>query len=153
MKLNNLRITTSFYTISLFVKGEVGMALGNFTKFFALSAGVLLISGCASIFGDNTRVVKVDSNPQGAEVYIDNVEYGKTPATIKLPSYIYGGKIITLKKEGYADRSEIIDTQFQKVGILNIFFWPGFLIDGATGSSVKIDPLHLNINSTLKPSK
>lgn len=36
------------------------------------SALITLLSGCATIAGDNTRSVKVDSYPAGARIYVDN---------------------------------------------------------------------------------
>lgn len=104
-----------------------------------------VLSGCASMFGDNTRDVKVDSSPQGAAIWIDNHQYGVTPAVVTLSSYIYSGKIVTLKLQGYSDQSKTINSQFQPVGLFNILFWPGFLIDAATGNSVKVSPSDLNM--------
>lgn len=121
-------------------------------KFIQTLAVVIFISsliGCASIFGDNTRQVAIKSNPAGANVYIDGVRYGTTPTIISLPTYIYGGKVITLKKDGYIEQSALVNSKFQLVGLWNILFWPGFLIDAATGDTVKIDPENLNIKVDL----
>ena len=74
----------------------------SFTRFVQLiifSAVCLTLSGCASIAGNNTRAVNVQSKPAGATIYIDNEPYGTTPAIVTLPSYIYGGKSATLKKK------------------------------------------------------
>lgn len=117
-------------------------------KFKQTLAVVMLIgsvTGCASIFGDNTRQVAIKSNPAGAGVYIDGVRYGTTPTIVTLPNYIYGGKVITLKRDGYPDQSTMINSKFQLVGLWNILFWPGFLIDAATGNIIKIAPEDLNV--------
>lgn len=121
----------------------------NYKAFLFLAASVTL-SGCASMFGDNTRSVSVNSTPQGASIFVDNVEYGKTPATITLPNYIYSGRVVTLKKEGFVTQSTSVNTKFQPVGIWNILNGFGFLIDAATGDIVKIDPTNLNLNLTLQ---
>jgi hypothetical protein len=114
-------------------------------------AGALLsLSGCASLIGDNTRTVCVHSQPQGAGVFVEGHRQGTTPATITLPSYVYGGKVVTLKKEGYHEQTMLVNTKFQPCGLWNILFWPGFLIDGATGSTVKIDPTNLNLSTELQ---
>lgn len=122
-------------------------------KLLKLSAIVFLfavITGCASIAGDNSRRVSVNSHPQGAAIYVDNQRYGTTPAIITLPSYIYGGKSVTLKKPGYQDNTMIVNSKFQPVAILDIFAPITFLIDGATGNLVKIDPANTNLHAQLQ---
>lgn len=110
----------------------------------------LILSGCASIAGHNTRAVKVDSHPTGAAIYVDNQQYGITPAVITLPSYIYGGKSVTVRKKGYADQTAMVNSQFQPIALLDIFFWPTFFIDAATGSLVRINPANMNLNYNLQ---
>lgn len=108
-----------------------------------------LMVGCASIAGDNTRMVKVDSQPSGADIIVDNQTFGVTPSVITLPSHIYGGKTVTLRKEGYKDQTMVVNSKFQPIAILDILFWPSILVDGATGNLVKIDPANLNLNAKL----
>lgn len=115
--------------------------------FYAL---FLTITGCASLFGDNTRAVKVDSYPAGAAIYVDNLQYGVTPAVITLPNYIYGGKSVTLRKKGYQDQTIMVNSKFQPIALLDIFLWPTFIIDAVTGDIVKIDPANLNLNYKLQ---
>lgn len=107
------------------------------------------LASCASIAGDNTRNVAVSSKPAGARIYVDNQQYGVTPAVVTLPSYIYGGKNLTLKKQGYRDESMMVNTKFQPIAILDILLWPTFIVDAMTGDLVKIDPANRNLNATL----
>lgn len=123
------------------------MKLKNLSLFCALS---FALSSCASIGGDNTRSVTVKSQPEGARIYVDNQQYGVTPATITLPSYIYGGKTITLKKPGYEDQTMIVNSKLQPIALLDILFLPALLIDAATGNVVKIDPANLNLDYNLQ---
>ena len=111
--------------------------------------GCFLISGCASMFGDNTRDVKVDSNPKGADIFIDGTRRGTTPAVVTLPSYIYGGKEIVLKKKDYSDQTITVNSKFQPVTIWNLFNGFGFIVDAATGDVLKIDPRDLNVSADL----
>lgn len=115
--------------------------------FAALAA--IGLTGCASIAGDNTRSVQVNSMPAGATVLVDNQEYGTTPTVVTLPSYIYGGKTVVIRKKGYNDQAMPVNTAFQPIALLDILFWPSFIIDGATGSLVKIDPANRNLNAHL----
>lgn len=119
-------------------------------KTLAVAVSFLIIGGCASIAGNNTRAVKVHSYPSGATIYVDNQQYGVTPAVITLPEYIYGGKSVTVRKRGYQDQTMMVNSKFQPISLVNILFWPGFLIDAATGNLVKIDPANLNLNYKLQ---
>ncbi|MCE2706081.1 MAG: PEGA domain-containing protein [Proteobacteria bacterium] len=118
-----------------------------------ISATVLTVSGCASMFGDNTRTVNINSNPSGADVYINGVNRGSTPMALNLPTYFYGGASITLKKSGYKDTGIFIDAKFQPVGLWNILTFPiGFGVDAATGDLLKVDPAALNTVVNLSKS-
>jgi hypothetical protein len=113
----------------------------------ALSCSIILtLTGCASIAGNNSRAVTVNAVPSGAGIYVDNQQYGIAPATITLPNYIYGGKSVTVKKAGYHDQTLMVNTQFQPIALLDIFLWPTFIIDAATGNLVKIDPATANLH-------
>ncbi|MCE5295297.1 MAG: PEGA domain-containing protein [Chlamydiales bacterium] len=111
----------------------------------------LLATGCATIAGDNTRDVRVETRPAGATIYVDNQRYGVTPAVVTLPSYIYGGKLITVKKDGYQEQSMMVNSQFQPVALLDIFFWPTFIIDGVTGNIVKMNTANRSFITDLVP--
>lgn len=128
---------------SIFVK--------SLKTFIPLTIIILSISSCSTMFGDNTRQITVKSQPAGAIVYMNNYNLGTTPTTITLPNYIYDNQIITVSKPGYASQSVVINNKFQMVGLFNILnLGIGFLIDGATGNFVKIDPNNLNINQNLQ---
>lgn len=122
----------------------------NVIKSILICAVFLTLTGCASIAGNNTRMVNIASEPAGAAIYVDNQRYGVTPAVITLPTYIYGGKSILLKKDGYHDHSMMVNTSFQPIALLDIFLWPTFIIDAATGNIVKIDPANLNLHAPLQ---
>jgi len=116
----------------------------------AISLGIV---SCASIAGDNTRAVKVDSHPAGAAIIVDNQQYGVTPAVITLPTYIYSGKSVTLRKPGYQEHTMMVNSKFQPIALLDILLWPTFIIDAATGNLVKIDPANLNLSANLQRAK
>src|SRR5258705_5749395 len=65
-------------------------------------AGVLVVAAMGHAFAGPTRKVKVESEPEGAAVYIDDVDNGKacesTPCTIDAP---LGTPLIILRKEGF----------------------------------------------------
>lgn len=119
--------------------------------------GVLIaigLAGCSTMFGDNARQVRVNSEPEGAQVYFNGNSYGTTPTIITLPNYIYGPNTLTVKKDGFYDQSTNINTNFQMVGLWNILNFPiGFAIDAADGNILKLDPNQQNMNLVLKTKK
>lgn len=114
----------------------------------ALLSAAFILNGCASVIGDNNKSVQVNSQPQGAKVFANNMPVGTTPTTISVPS-TWSPTVLTLKKKGYADQNTVINTAFQPVGVLNIFFWPGFVIDAATGNMMKVAPESRTIYASL----
>lgn len=65
---------------------------------FALIALLTSASSCAYIFNDKEVDVSINSNPPGADVYIEGRNYGKTPVTIHIEPKSY---VATVTKEGY----------------------------------------------------
>ncbi len=124
----------------------------NLFQFTAIFGIALTLTGCATIFGDNTRNISVQSTPGTAQMRVEGETRGATPAVITLPTYIYGGKRIQLIKHGYQEQTLFINTKFQPCTLWNLLFWPGFLIDAATGNLVKIDPSQLNSHVNLTPT-
>lgn len=63
-----------------------------------LFAAIVVAGGCATIFSGSTDVVAVDSNPQGATVYLDGLVIGKTPCQAVV-SRSWGAGLFVLKYE------------------------------------------------------
>ena len=109
-----------------------------------------LVSSCATLYGQNNREVTVHSEPPGAKLYMNGVEYGKTPASIILPSVGYNSQKLTLKKPGYQDKDVFVETEFQNVGYWNLIVFPAFLIDLGTGYMYKIKPGYYDFDVQLE---
>ena len=71
---------------------------------------------------------------------IDGLEMGRTPATFNLRRPGLSGKNVTLRLAGYEDRNFALQSSFNTVSLINILFWPGFIVDVATGSIMKYSP-------------
>lgn len=64
---------------------------------------LFLLSGCATVIKGRTQTVPVSSDPAGAEIIVNHVPMGITPAQLELRrKHDY---IITLQKDGYAPAS------------------------------------------------
>lgn len=65
------------------------------------------VVGCASLFKNKYANLSIDTDPQEADIYIDGNRMGKTPLPIKLTHK--KPLTVTLKKEGYEDKTYIIN--------------------------------------------
>ena len=65
--------------------------------------------GCATLFKAKSRTVSLDSDPQGAEIYINGNRMGRTPMPMNLSNL--KTVTVTFKKEGYEDKTYIINTK------------------------------------------
>ena len=108
------------------------------TVLCALLAMSLLTQGCCSIFTANPQTVSVNSEPPGAKVQIGPYR-GTTPYNVSIPrgkNYIvqasYNGDVQTLN----------LQKNIEPVYWVNILFWPGLIIDLATGKMFKYDQTH-----------
>lgn len=73
---------------------------------------VLMLSGCALLFTGGKAEMNVTSDPEGAEVWVNGVSYGKTPVKFKLKTnqkYTF-----EFKKEGYKPEIRVIEN---KIGV------------------------------------
>jgi len=107
----------------------------------AAVAGLLLftVAGCATLFAHKTTAVSMNSNPTGAEVWIDGNRAGTTPVTIDLDHK--SEHVVVFIKEGYEEVSCRLN---RKVGagwvVLDVLggLFP-IVIDAATGSWHSLD--------------
>lgn len=101
-------------------------------KKITLTAIILALSACGTVFSGSEQDVNFDSNIKGVSIYIDGLEACKTPCV-----YPVGRKsstsIITAKKKGYEDKQIVLRSGLNTVAILNLTFWPSWLTDLATG--------------------
>jgi hypothetical protein len=105
---------------------------------------VILLTSCALIFKGETQDVPINSNPQGAEVYIDGVFQGTTPLQVNLRSdQTY---VVTLRQAG----EERTVTLTNRVGTLWIVLdilggLVPLIIDAATGAWYELEPDQVNV--------
>lgn len=109
----------------------------------------LALGGCATLFSGSTQV-PVATNPPGAAVYVNGMIAGQTPTMIQLDPQRPANIQI------YLPGFQPVQMWRQK-GItgwfwVNILFWPGFLVDLATGKYHKYDDSGIAIGLVPEPS-
>lgn len=124
-------------------------------KIICFTSLMIVLNGCASMFGDNTRVVKIQSDQPNTQIYVNGVSRGVTGGSaqteVQLDSYLYGNSGIVLKKQGYNDTYLPINTTANWSTLWNILNGFGFIIDAATGDIIKISPESRNLYGNMTP--
>ncbi len=111
------------------------------------------ISGCASMFTGTTSIINVTSYPSGAECDIANHKV-ITPNNITLKKSV-DDLTVSCQKEGYIPNSEKVESLFNGVTVLNLFFGVGIvvglIVDFSTGAAWKYnDQINVNLNKKIE---
>jgi hypothetical protein len=87
-----------------------------------------------------TSVSCVVTDPRGEAQAITN-----NPGTVLITTRGHGDLRINCRKDGFTQTSTEGGSSFNSVALVNLLFWPGFLVDAATGS-FKSYPSHFVVN-------
>ena len=94
--------------------------------------------GSATIFKGTSQAITIDSNPEGAKVYVDGQLRGKTPLSISMNKSL-STHTFRVVKNGYAPVTRVLEKSYDPVAILNIF-WDLSTTDMLTGSAFEYSP-------------
>ena len=111
----------------------------------------LALSGCATLFSGTEQNVYISSEPAGAIIIIDGLERGTTPTTLRLDKPGIDDTEVTLRLPGYADRTFTLQSEFDMISLVNVLFWPGFLVDALSGAIKEYDPTTYTLE--MQPSR
>ena len=105
------------------------------------------LQNCATILSGSTQQVTINSNPKGAQVYVDGVKYGKTPVSIALKKPGLGDKYAELRLDGHESRVILLNKSLDGLTFLNIIIGGiiGLGVDMATGAINKYQPGSYNV--------
>ena len=94
-------------------------------------AFVLVLSGCATLFGGGPDTVTVTSRPPGAQIKVNGHYVGETPMALALdrdsPAHI------SLALDGYQTADFDLEKSFNTWTILNLTDFIGWIVDFAGG--------------------
>jgi hypothetical protein len=103
------------------------------------------LTGCATLFGGSSTVPVV-TNPPGAFVYLNGQPVGQTPTAINLePDHLAN---IQIYLPGFQPVQMWRQKSFSGWFWVNIFVWPGFFVDLATGKYQKYDDTGIALGLT-----
>lgn len=125
--------------------------MNNIATILLLSTS-LVLQGCATVFSGTTQSINiqvVDSATNtlltGCQCMVIDGSGGRqllttNPAVLTV-SKAQGGVQVTCEKAGYRQLNTGVGDSFNAVSIVNVLFWPGFIVDAATGAYKKL-PSH-----------
>ena len=101
----------------------------------------LLFSSCATVFTSSKQQITF-TGEKGISIYDRSTKLGQIDedgtAVLKVKKGM-STKTLFAKKEGYAKTPVQIDTKFNLVSLWNLLFWPGWIVDLATGKVCKYE--------------
>jgi len=119
-------------------------------KLLLLGSTLLLASGCATVISGTTQQVHVkvvDTNNnllKNATCSVSNgsadYEFESNPATIMVNKN--ESLVIKCRAKGYKQKGTGFGKSFDSTTLVNVLFWPGFLVDGFSGAMHKY-PSHV----------
>lgn len=95
----------------------------------------MVISGCATVLDGSTTKLKIDSNVEGVEIFLNGGKIGKTPFEGEIPKPSSTSTTFEFKKDGYKDDSLAVGRKFVPITFVSIIFWDLGTTDLATGNA------------------
>lgn len=113
----------------------------------SLSLICVASASCGTIFNGTRETIFVDSNPQGATVTADGVRLGVTPCSVQLErDQTY---VLLIQANGYDNQTVLLSRKLSAWILLDILFWPGFIVDFITGGAYRFTNDRMMV--TLRP--
>ena len=111
---------------------------------FSLVFASMMLTSCATIVSGSRQIVKFNSTPSRASVFINGKEMGITPFAPKLKRN--ENYKVSIKLEGYHPYEVELTKKFNEWYIGNILFGGiiGLVIDPITGAVYKLTPKEVN---------
>jgi len=106
----------------------------------------MLFTSCATIIHGSKQSINISSTPAMANIWIDGMQYGQTPAVVKLARQ--DTHIVQIELEGYHTyqmhlTKEVSGWVFGNIAFGGIF---GLAIDAITGSIYRLTPEQIHAN-------
>ena len=111
----------------------------------SLAVLFLLTSGCGTLFSGLSQTVTIQSEPQGAKIYLDGQYVGDTPVRVEVDRETFSSKVVTMKKEGYHTKQFHLYKTVNSVALLNLTSMPSWTTDAVTGNVIEYSPAHYYI--------
>ena len=107
----------------------------------------MMLSSCCTLFTPSKQAITFNGE-NGIKIYDDGMKIAEikdnNTTSVRIKKEL-SSKYLIAKKEGYRPTPLKLDTKFDAVAVINILFWPGFVVDAATGQMCKWDTTNIDI--------
>jgi uncharacterized protein YceK len=107
---------------------------------------VLSLTGCATILKQPNAVLDINSDPAGANVYVNGNKAGNTPLPVIVPHK--RPVTLTFKKDGYIDKVYVINNKIESHWfIFDLLGGPlPLLIDATSGNWCSLEETNISVD-------
>ena len=116
-------------------------------KILLLVLSAMMLSSCCTLFTPSKQTITFNGE-NGIKIYDDGVRIAEikdnNTTSVRIKKEL-SSKYLIAKKEGYRPTPLKLDAKFNSVAVINILFWPGFVVDAATGQMCKWDNTYIDI--------
>ncbi len=114
-------------------------------RFLASIAVVACTTGCATVITSPLQKIEVNSRPAGADVRVDGISKGTTPAAVELPRW--RNHQVSIELEGYRPYEVKLHRSFNPWFLANVSngFILGLIVDLSTGAVYELQPDEISI--------
>ncbi len=121
------------------------MKISRIQSICALIIIGVALGGCATIFSGTSQNIHVKIIESQTNTLLDNASCTVTdgsggnyavvgnPGTVRVRRSS-GGVQVNCRKEGYRQLNTAVGDDFNAVTLVNVLFWPGFIVDAVSGS-------------------
>jgi hypothetical protein len=85
-------------------------------RLLAFAVSLLMLSSCATVFAKHERKIMVTSNPPGADIYVNGVAKGVTPARITVSNH--DNLAVAIRKEGFHGGGCYVNTSIAPIWVI-----------------------------------
>lgn len=107
---------------------------------------VFFLTSCATLFGDTSQIITIESEPSGATIYLNGESVGKTPLRHKVKRETFRTLEVTVRKKGYESEDFLLSKTLQPATLFNFGFisttfgGSSWLTDALSGALVEYSP-------------
>lgn len=117
------------------------------SRFLVLAVAVVTLTGCGALFNAGPEKVTFNSDPSGAEVWIDGTRFGTTPLVVDLSKE--DDYTVSFRMEGYDEQVRVLNNKVSATYVILDVLGGIFpiVIDAATGSwyVLETDTMHVTL--------
>jgi len=109
---------------------------------------LLAITGCATLFSSTSQIVRFESNPSNAEVFLNGKSIGFTPLEVDIKKSTFDNFPLRFQKEGYKTVQQPLKKGLNNTALFNFTGMSSWATDAISGAMIQFTPDNYYIELT-----